>query len=393
MIKAGVGLSLATESVSAAKEAAAQAMEQGGIKTTDWAVVFCTFPHAQKFESIISVIREITGTENISGCSGLGILTGFEEIEAEPAVAVMVVSSESIKATSFLVNAGGDGGQSSGIKIGEMLSPLESENNLLILLPDAFLVQPELLFRGVESKLGDIDIVGAAASLHPGMNETYQFSADGAAKEAVSGLLLQGNYTYAIGITQGCQPVGVPSVITNAESNIIFEINEMPAFEFMKQQVPARILNDRNNLFHLVFAAFPLDPADTEFSSGEYLVRNIMGINEDTGVVAVADNVKEGQLMQFTVRHPTMAREDLKQMLDRLSGGLSDERQIKFGFYFNCLARGSSLYGTKGIDTAYISSALGDFPLIGFFGNSEFSVLKGTNYLFTYTGVLVLFIE
>lgn len=392
MIKAGVGLSLASDSVSAAREAATQAMAQGGLNTSDWAVVFCTFPHSQEYESIIRVIREITGTENISGCSGLGILTGFEEVEAEPAVAVMAVSAQNIKATTFLVDAGADGGQSSGVEIGEMFGPVDSKSSLLVLLPDPFLVHPELLFRGVESKLRDVDIVGAAASSHPGINETYQFSAEGAAKGGVSGLYLEGDYTHTIGITQGCQPVGVPSVITSAQSNIIFEINGIPAFEFMKQQVPARILNDRNNLFHLVFAAFPPDPADTEFSSGEYLVRNIMGINEDTGVVAVADNVKEGQLMQFTVRHPTMAREDLKQMVKRLSDGLGDKK-VKFGFYFNCLARGSSLYGTKGIDTAYITSALGDFPLIGFFGNSEFSVLKGTNYQFTYTGVLVLFIE
>jgi Uncharacterized protein conserved in bacteria len=92
------------------------------------------------------------------------------------------------------------------------------------------------------------------------------------------------------------------------------------------------------------------------------------------------------------MRNSVMAREDLKQMLGRLVSRES-AKSPKFGLYFNCLGRGSSLYGYGGIDTAYINHALGEVPIIGFFGNSEFAPLKGTNHLFTYTGVLVLISE
>jgi small ligand-binding sensory domain FIST len=79
-------------------------------------------------------------------------------------------------------------------------------------------------------------------------------------------------------------------------------------------------------------------------------------------------------------------------MLDRLAAGNS-ERDACFGFYFNCAARGSSLYGLAGIDTAYISRTFGDLPIIGFFGNAEIAPLRGANRLFTYTGVLALVTE
>jgi small ligand-binding sensory domain FIST len=46
-----------------------------------------------------------------------------------------------------------------------------------------------------------------------------------------------------------------------------------------------------------------------------------------------------------------------------------------------------------GIDTAYIRQALGDFPLIGFFGGYELAPLEGANHLFAYTGVLALIVE
>jgi len=86
-----------------------------------------------------------------------------------------------------------------------------------------------------------------------------------------------------------------------------------------------------------------------------------------------------------------MAREDLKQMLNRLISYQNPENPYRFGLYFNCCARGSSLYGHQGIDTAYISNALGGVPFIGFFGNSEFAPVQDKNHLFTYTGVMVLF--
>jgi small ligand-binding sensory domain FIST len=64
-----------------------------------------------------------------------------------------------------------------------------------------------------------------------------------------------------------------------------------------------------------------------------------------------------------------------------------------FGFYFNCCARGRSLYNMDGIDSAYIHHALGDFPLIGMFGSFELGPLGGKNHLLAYTGVLVLITE
>ena len=95
--------------------------------------------------------------------------------------------------------------------------------------------------------------------------------------------------------------------------------------------------------------------------------------------------------MGFALRNPEMARQDLKQMLDRICLDKDQESPYKFGLYFNCCARGSSLYGIEGIDSAYISNALGNIPFVGFFGNSEFAPIQNKNHLFTYTGVLVLF--
>lgn len=393
MIKAGVGYSLSENSGQAAKESATQAIENGNITKADFAVVFCTFPHRGGYKEILKSVCQITGTTNVAGCSGIGVLTNYGEVEAKPGIAVLAVSSDEMQTTSFLVNHTDDGGMKAGLEIGGRLIPIKGENALLTILPDPYHIHPELLLRGIESRIGEIPIVGASASEHPAFHETYGFYGESVVSGAISGFMIQGSFTHRIGITQGCQPVGVPCIITKSEQNLIFELDGQPAFEVLKKQVPKRIRGNARDLLRLLFVGFTPDPKDTEIIDGEYLVRNLIGINPDTGVIGVAENVREGQIMTFTVRHPIMAREDLKQMLDRLASLKDSQKPFKFGFYFNCCARGSSLYGYEGIDTAYITHALGEIPIIGFFGNSELAPLKGINRLFTYTGVLVLISE
>jgi small ligand-binding sensory domain FIST len=393
MIKVGVGYSVSETSEHAAREAATQAIERGNISKADWAVVFTTFPHRAGYREILKSVCRVTGTTNIAGCSGIGVLTNQGEVEGSPGVAVLAVSSDKMHATSFLANRTDDGGVKAGVEIGERMIPLKGENAIITILPDPFYIHPELLLRGIESRLGDVPIVGASASEHPAFNETYEFCGETAVSGGVSGLMIEGSFTHTIGITQGCQPVGLPCIITKSDKNLIFELDGEPAFNVLKKQVPKRILENPRDIMRLLFVGFSPDSNQGEISGGDYLVRNLIGINPDTGVIGVAENVMEGQVMTFVVRHPIMAREDLKQMLERLASSRDSQKPFKFGFYFNCCARGSSLYGYQGIDTAYITHVLGEIPIIGFFGNSEIAPLKGINRLFTYTGVLVLFSE
>lgn len=393
MIKAGVGMSGNLNASEAAGEASVQAMEHGELNRADWALVFCTFPHRERYKDILRTVCDVTRTTNLIGCSGIGVLINSAEIEAEPGVCVLAASSDSIKTSSFMFGDPTNGGFDTGVKIGKRLKPIEYGNAVLALLPDPFKFHPELLFRGIESELGYIPIVGATASENPYINETSVFSGHNVSQRSVSGIMMKGELSYRIGITQGCQPVGSPLLITRCENNIIVELDNKPAYEVLKRHVPRTILENPNDLIRMLFVGFSPDPEKREITGRDYLIRNLIGINPQRGIIAVAEDVRDGQAIVFAIRNPQMAREDLKQMLERIESSSDPEKPFKFGFYFNCCARGSSLYGQKGIDTAYISHYLEGVPIIGFFGNSEFACLHRRNHLFTYTGVLVLISE
>jgi small ligand-binding sensory domain FIST len=393
MIKAGVGSSSIESSVQAAREAAQKAMQQAGIERCDWVMVFCTFPHRANYEEVLKCVCEITKTKSLSGCSALGVLSNAGEIEAEPGIVVLAVSSDEINAKPFIVHQLGAGGLKAGEEIGNTLKSIADKASLLALLPDPFHIHPDLIFQGLRSKIGYIPIVGASASEDPRINDTFEFYGDTVASGAASGFLFSGEFSYKIDITQGCKLVGETCVVTGCSKNVISELNGEPAFDVLKKVIPDTLISDPLNIMRLIYIAFPPARGGTEISGGDYLVRNLIGLDPETGAIAVSENVEEGQVISFTTRNPEAAREDLKQMLERVSASEESDNPFKFGLYFNCCARGRSLYGIEGIDTAYINNALGDVPIAGFFGNAEFAPLRSRNHLFTYTGVLVLFSE
>ncbi|TMB67357.1 MAG: hypothetical protein E6J54_20295 [Deltaproteobacteria bacterium] len=270
--------------------------------------------------------------------------------------------------------------------------PSFSTNSLLTLLPDTYNGQPQRLLQSIQRQVGFIPVVGAGCSESGMARATYQLCGDELTSNSVAGMHLSGSFDGSIDITQGCQPITDPMVITKAENNLIFEINHRPAFERFAQVLRGPLAEDLRRALMFVFVGLPADADQNAVGPGQYLVRNVIGLDPAKGILAVGEEVREGQTMIFTLRDGQRAREDLNQMLERQAQKLAGKKPA-FGLYFNCCARGSSLYGMPGIDTAYIRQTLGDFPLIGMFGGYELAPLGGANHLFAYTGVLVLITE
>src|SRR5207248_10331948 len=53
-----------------------------------------------------------------------------------------------------------------------------------------------------------------------------------------------------------------------------------------------------------------------ELGRGDFVIRNLVGIDRDTGAIAISDMAEVGQTVQFQVRDAESAREDLRAMLE-----------------------------------------------------------------------------
>jgi small ligand-binding sensory domain FIST len=280
-----------------------------------------------------------------------------------------------------------------GREIGRLAKPLLSDNALLVIFPDTLSCNPEKLFSGIHEVAGPVPVVGGGAA--PGStsgNRTHQFCGGDAMSNAVSGVVLTGAIVSSVGVTQSCLPVGRLWRVTGAEGNAIRTLDGQPAVRALIECLagPGRqVSEDLHRLAPHLFVAFP-SGGGRDMKRGQYLVRNILGVDPDDGSVFVGREIAEGDSISFALRDPDGAREDLKAMIEE-SAPLAGHPDI--GLYFNCCARGRGLYGLPDIDTAYIRNAFSGLPLAGFFGYAEIAPLRGRARLHNYSGVMVLVSE
>ena len=389
MIHAGVGQSTNASTTQAVTDAVHTALAQAGIAKADAALVFFSVEHVARKLELIETVRRVAGTDRLAGCSASGVLTSEGEIESGHGLAVLVIASDQMTCRPLLFHPLREREIDIGTELATVTAPEQTSCSLLALFPDTYNGQPQRILESLHDERGFTPVVGAGASENGVARTTYQLSSAGVTSNAVAGMYLDGAFQLQIEITQGCQPISDPMVITKAERNLIYEINRRPALEVFAGLLKGPLAEDLRRALMVLFVGLPADRLINSVAPGKYLVRNIIGIDPDKGILGVAEEVSEGESMIFAMRDGQRARDDLNQMLQRQVNNLGG-RTPAFGFYFNCCARGSSLYGFPGIDSAYIRQTLGDFPLIGMFGGYELAPLGRSNHLFAYTGVLAL---
>jgi small ligand-binding sensory domain FIST len=199
----------------------------------------------------------------------------------------------------------------------------------------------------------------------------------------ISGVLFNEQVEVLTDHTQGCSPIGPVHRLTEAHRNVAFRIDNRPALEVLKEDVGEVLSRDLSQSAGYIFTALPIPGSDT----GDYLVRNLIGIDEENGLIAVGDYLEGQHQLMFCRRDGNTAREDMLRMLGRLKSRLGG-RRIRGGIYVSCLGRGRYQFGPDSEELKLIETELGDFPLVGFFANGE--IYNGR--LYGYTGVLTLFV-
>lgn len=392
MIRAGTGFSENASLEKAALEAAAQALERGGLSKVSTLLLFAALSEPQKWSSTVKKLKSLVGTDQIVGGSAFGVLTEQTEIEQRSSVAVMAFEGPAETFQPFLIPHLQENNFHAGERLSETFRNADWDPSLALIFPDAFSFQHGPFFDGFESETGFVPLMGGSASEQGGEEKAYQWYGNYFTLDSVSGLAFGKNLEFEWGITQSCQPLGEPFRITRSQGNMIFEIEGRPAYDIFLEQVTQLNFENSREVFHRLFLGLPISSYQTEFTRARYLIRNIMGVNPRKGAVACASQVDEGDYVTFALRDSSRAKEDLLLMLDDLRQRTQGRTPL-FGFYFNCCARGTSLYGTPGEDTALIRDYFPRLPLTGFFTFGEIAPVDYVNHLHHYSGVLALAFE
>ncbi len=131
-----------------------------------------------------------------------------------------------------------------------------------------------------------------------------------------------------------------------------------------------------------IHVALPVPGSDR----ADYMVRNLLVLDAERGLVAMAVSLEEGARVMFCRRDTQSAYDDLVRMLDDV--GARATAPPRGAVYYSCVARGPGMFGDDSAELKTIADKLGNVPLVGFFCNGEIS----HDRLYGYTGVLTLFL-
>jgi small ligand-binding sensory domain FIST len=340
--------------------------------------VYVTDPLANDLGAIVDQLRLATGIEHWLGTVGIAILgqdasgAAAEYID-QPAISLMVGH---FPADSFRLLEPEPGGLGSRLRA---LQPWRQTRHPGIALVHGDPSNPQLpvLMQQMAGDAGLYLIGGLSSS-----RTTVPQVAGRVGEGGLSGVLLAGDVAVVTGLSQGCSPIGPVHTITEAEQNIVMEIDGRPALEVFREEIGEVLARDMRKVAGFIFAALPIAGSDT----GDYLVRNLTGIDTGKGWLAIGAEVAAGDGIMFTRRDRNSALDDFERMLDRLKRRI--DRPIRGGLYVSCIARGPNLFGPDAVETRLIAEHLGQFPLTGFFANGEIS----HDRVYAYTGVLTLFL-
>ncbi|MFT5366360.1 MAG: small ligand-binding sensory domain FIST [Candidatus Latescibacterota bacterium] len=385
MIHSGAGHSNEPDGLTAARLATQGAMDQAKLTEADLVFVFVTYHHLDVAMALVDEVMEVTGTENVVGCSGMGVLTDARENDREPGVAVLVMAGDDLEVV--LVHERGD---DAGIGIGEQLVPYPTDDALLVLLPSLF-GDPTEVMQHITDAVGDLPIVGGMASPNPWERtevQSLQWCGEEMGEDLVVGVLLRG-MNFATGVTQGCQPFGQAYTITQCDGQVIQQLAFAPAVDALKEAMDTLTTEEKAHLRRNIFIGLAMDEYALERKRGDYLIRSLLGIEERSGALGINESVSVGQTVQFNRRTPDAAHEDMVQVMKQLK---QEKGRIAgaCGLYFNCMGRGFGLYGQPDHDVLVMRKHLGAFPMAGFFGQAEIAPVGGRNFVHSYTGVLTL---
>lgn len=235
------------------------------------------------------------------------------------------------------------------------------------------------LIYQMSERLGEGFLVGGLTS----SRHQYLQIADTVTEGGISGVLFSTTVNVTTRLTQSCVPIGPRHQITESSNNVIIRIDDRPALDIFKEDIGPKLSKDLNQVAGLIFVGLPIIGSDT----GDFMVRNLAGIDPEHKLLAIGETVNPGTPIIFTRRDRKVAHKDFIKILNNIKTQLKG-RLPRGGVYYSCMGRGESLFGKDSQELKIIQSVLGDFPLVGFFANGEIYYQR----LYGYTGILTLFL-
>ncbi|MBD1831575.1 FIST C-terminal domain-containing protein [Cyanobacteria bacterium FACHB-472] len=375
----------------------------------DLGLVFISSAYASEYTRLMPLLEERLKTKALIGCGGGGIIgmnsSGeVEEVEGKPALSLTLAHLPGVKVHTFDIagNALPDLDSPPDEWV-ELIGVSPADEPQFILLGDPFSSKINDLLQGLDfAYAGSVKVGGLASGRNIGGNAglfcNYQLYDEG-----VVGVALSGNIVLETIVAQGCRPIGAPYRVIQGERNIVLSVSQQDNADVSssdgQSQTPLEALQelienlseiDRQLAQDSLFVGIVRDEFKQQLEPGDFLIRNLLGVDPRVGAIAIGDRVRPGQRIQFHLRDANTSAEDLELLLQhyqKAATGETPTAQEAGALMFSCLGRGERLYQQPNFDSQLFRRYLKNIPVAGFFCNGEIGPVAGSTFLHGYTSV------
>jgi len=343
-------------------------------------------------EQILDILRLHARIPLLVGCSGKGVITDGKEIEDDPGISLTLFDLPGAQLSAFHFTQEqveqSDGPESWQKAAG--IAPKEVKGWLVF--ADPFHLDIEKWLHQFGAAFPGLPILGGLSSGDMAEQRTQLYLNGDVFDEGGVGLAVAGDVRLVGVISQGCTPIGDTWTLTRVERNFIQGIANRPAYEVLAETFNALTPDEQKKSRGNLFIGLAMNEYLEDFHRGDFLIRNLLGADPNSGVVAVGALPRAGQTIQFQRRDPAAAGEDMRELLSRAQTKLSGQ-EIYGGCLCSCNGRGREFFGQPDHDAKLVQEIFGPLGVGGFFCNGEFGPVGGKNFIHGFTASLALFVK
>ena len=375
------------ETTSSAVDEIIAAARDSGV-AADVAFLFFTAHHRDEAEAFVEKLWLELDPQVMVGCSAEGVIGGEREVERAPGIALLVGQMPRVRLHPFHIGA--DDWRPIIVDAETLAERVAhgTETRALVGFGDPF-TTPSADFLGLlDAHLPGVPLIGGMASSARQPGENLLIRNDQVLSDGFVGLSLSGPVEIETIVSQGCRPIGNAMVVTKARENVIEQLGGKPALKALRDVIENLSEADKSLLSNGLLIGRAISEYRDTFGRGDFLVRNLMGVDQQAGAIAVTDFVKVGQTVQFHVRDAATASEDLALLLG--SQQAESARPAAGALLFSCNGRGTRMFDTPCHDVAAARTAMPQTPVAGFFAAGELGPVGGKNFIHGHTASIAL---
>jgi small ligand-binding sensory domain FIST len=355
----------------------------------DLVVMFFSSDHSEVAEQLAAEVHRRLQCDALLGTSAESVLGRGQEVEQQPALSLWAgwLPGASLLPMKLDFERTPEGGVILGWP--DDLPEDWQDPAALLVLADPFSFPMELLLERFNADQPGMPICGGMASGCSVPGESRLVLAGDCMSEGAVAVRLGGELKIRTLVSQGCRPIGEHMVITQSEHNVVQQLRGESAMLRLKEVFDRLPANDQERVQQGLFLGRVVSEYQDDFGQGDFLIRNVIGMDPEQGTITVADYMRAGQTVQFHIRDQETASAELVQLLSSLQA--DDSFQPAGGLLFTCNGRGSRLFDTPHHDATMVQQHLADIPLAGFFAQGEIGPIGGENFLHGFTASVILF--